>query len=109
MGSLTEILEDWAHLIVLDSVEIEKERGVVVEEWRLGRGAQARMLEEQFPILFSNSKYAERLPIGKREVVESAPRSKQCRIATFFNQVNSPSKKRESKTIVSASECHGGR
>lgn len=66
-----QILEDWAHLIVLDSVEIEKERGVVIEEWRLGRGAQARMLDEQFPILFSNSRYAERLPIGKRESVES--------------------------------------
>ncbi len=66
-----QILEDWAHLIVLDSVEIEKERGVVIEEWRLGRGAQARMLDEQFPILFSNSRYAERLPIGKRESVET--------------------------------------
>jgi zinc protease len=66
-----QVLEDWAHLIVLDSVEIEKERGVVIEEWRLGRGAQARMLDEQFPILFSNSRYAERLPIGKRETVET--------------------------------------
>ncbi len=66
-----QILEDWAHLVVLDSVEIEKERGVVIEEWRLGRGAQARMLDEQFPILFKDSRYAERLPIGKREIVET--------------------------------------
>lgn len=71
MEKAFQILEDWAHLIVLDSVEIEKERGVVIEEWRLGRGAQARMLDEQFPILFQNSRYAERLPIGKREIVET--------------------------------------
>jgi zinc protease len=66
-----QVLEDWAHMIVLDSVEVEKERGVVIEEWRLGRGAQARMLDEQFPILFSNSRYSERLPIGTRESVET--------------------------------------
>jgi zinc protease len=68
-----DILEEWAHNIALDGAEIDKERGVVIEEWRLGRGANARMLDKQFPILFRDSRYAERLPIGKKEVLESFP------------------------------------
>ena len=67
------ILEDWAHGIAFDAEEIDKERGVVVEEWRLGRGAGARIRDKQFPLLFKDSRYAERLPIGKPEVLENAP------------------------------------
>lgn len=66
------ILSDWAHNIRFSPEEVEKERGVIVEEWRLGRGANARMLDKQFPILFHESKYAERLPIGKKEIIETA-------------------------------------
>jgi zinc protease len=62
-----EILEDWAHGISFDSTEVEKERGVVLEEWRLGQGAGARMQDKQFPVLTRNSRYAERLPIGTPE------------------------------------------
>lgn len=65
------VLEDWAHNLAFDPTEIDKERGVITEEWRLGRGAQMRMLDKQLPILFKNSKYAERLPIGKKEIIES--------------------------------------
>ena len=65
------ILEDWAWGQTFDPDEVEKERGVVVEEWRLGRGAQARMMDEQLPVLFHGSRYAERLPIGEREVLDS--------------------------------------
>ena len=68
-----QILEDWAHGLAFDEEEIDKERGVVVEEWRLGRGAEARIRDKQFPILFKDSRYAERLPIGKKEILESAP------------------------------------
>lgn len=68
-----QILEDWAHGLTFDSVEVEKERGVVVEEWRLGRGAFSRIQDKQFPILFKESLYAERLPIGKLEIIETAP------------------------------------
>ena len=68
-----QILEDWAHNISFEEEEIDKERGVVVEEWRLGRGAGARMRDKQFPILFKDSRYAERLPIGKKEILETAP------------------------------------
>jgi zinc protease len=66
-----QILEDWAHNVSYDSIEIDKERGVVIEEWRLGRGAEARMSDKQFPILFKGSKYAERNVIGKKEILES--------------------------------------
>jgi zinc protease len=66
-----QILEDWAHGIAFDSVEIEKERGVVLEEWRLGQGAQARIRDQQYPVLFRGALYAERLPIGDPEVLET--------------------------------------
>jgi zinc protease len=59
-----QILEDWAHNALLDSLEIEKERGVVIEEWRLGRGADERMMKQTLPVQYKGSKYAERLPIG---------------------------------------------
>ncbi|MFO7767952.1 MAG: insulinase family protein [bacterium] len=66
-----QVLEDWAHGQTFDPEEIEKERGVIVEEWRLGRGARARIMDRQFPVLFHGSRYAERLPIGEIEVIES--------------------------------------
>lgn len=65
-----QILSDWAFRISFDEEEIDKERGVVLEEWRLGRGAGARMREEYFPVLFAGSRYAHRLPIGKKEIIE---------------------------------------
>ena len=66
------VLEDWAHNLSFDPAEIDKERGVVIEEWRLGRGAQMRMLDKQLPILFKGSRYAVRLPIGQKEIIENA-------------------------------------
>ncbi len=68
-----QILEDWAHLITLDPEEVDKERGVVIEEWRARRGASARIADKQIPLIFKDSKYAERLPIGTVETLESAP------------------------------------
>lgn len=66
------ILEDWAHNVTFNDEEIDKERGVVIEEWRLGQGANQRMRDQYFPILFKNSRYAVRLPIGKKEIIENA-------------------------------------
>ncbi len=66
-----QILEEWAHHQVFDPAEVEKERGVVIEEWRAGRGALARMSDKMFPVLLKGSRYAERLPIGDRTVLES--------------------------------------
>jgi len=63
---------DYAGRARLSDKEIEKERGVVLDEWRRGRGAQARMLDKHFPVLFAGSEYAERLPIGKPDVIEHA-------------------------------------
>lgn len=66
-----QILSDWAHAVTFDSVEVEKERGVILEEWRLGRGASMRMLEKHLPILAKNSRYAERLPIGDTAIIDT--------------------------------------
>ncbi len=68
-----QILEDWAHGISLDPDALARERPVVVEEWRLGRGAEMRMLDEHLPVIFKDSRYAVRLPIGELEVIEDAP------------------------------------
>lgn len=70
-----QILEDWAHQISLDPVEIDKERGVVVEEWRLGRGADARLRDKFFPVILKGSQYAKRLPIGTKESIQKSPYS----------------------------------
>lgn len=67
-----QVLEDWAHLVSYDNEEIDKERLVVLEELRSGLGASKRMRDKEFPTIFKNSKYAERLPIGKKEIVKNA-------------------------------------
>lgn len=68
-----QILADWATGITFDEEEIDKERGVIVEEWRLGRGAGARLRDKQFPVIFRGSRYAERLPIGDLDIIENGP------------------------------------
>ncbi|MCX5754792.1 MAG: insulinase family protein [Gemmatimonadetes bacterium] len=66
-----DILEDWAHGISFDPAELKKERGVVIEEWRTGRNASTRISNKQFPVMLNKSKYAERLPIGTKENLET--------------------------------------
>ena len=66
------VLEDWAHNVRLEGSEIDKERGVVKEEWRLGLGAQDRMMNKYIPIILKGSRYAQRLPIGKMAIVDTA-------------------------------------
>lgn len=75
------ILEDWAHNVSFDAAETEKERGVVMEEWRLGQGAGMRMLQKILPAILKGSRYAERLPIGKPEIIQKA---KLERIKQFY-------------------------
>jgi len=75
------ILEDWAHSISFDPGEIEKERGVLIEEWRLGRGAQSRTMDKIFPVMFKGSRYADRLPIGKPEIIRGG---KSERLKKFY-------------------------
>jgi len=67
-----QVMSDWAHAVSFDAAEIDKERGVVVEEWRLGRGANQRMRDKYFPVLFKDSKYALRLPIGNKDSIEKS-------------------------------------
>ena len=66
------VLKDWASGLTFDEAEIDKERGVVIEEWRRGRGAQQRMRDEWFPQLFKDSRYADRLPIGSEDIIQNA-------------------------------------
>ena len=65
------ILKDWSNGLLLTDEEIDKERGVIHEEWRLRRSAQQRMLENQLEKLYPNSKYGRRMPIGLMEVVDN--------------------------------------
>ena len=65
------ILKGWANDYLLDNKEIEEERGIIIEEYRMGLGAQDRMRKVWFPVLFKDSKYADRMPIGTLEVLEN--------------------------------------
>lgn len=64
------ILRGWAHGLLFDHKEIDDERGVITEEWRMGLGASDRMQKKYWPILMKDSRYAERLPIGLLEVIQ---------------------------------------
>lgn len=66
-----QIIEDWAHNALLTDEEIDNERGVVLEEYRLGQGADERMMQKYLPKMMYGSMYAERLPIGTKENLEN--------------------------------------
>jgi zinc protease len=75
-------LADFAGGLTLDPQEIDKERGVVIEEWRGGLGAGSRIRDKQIPILYYNSRYAQRLPIGKPEILRTFP---PARLRAFYD------------------------
>ena len=77
-----EILDGWAGNILFDQKEIESERGVIHEEWRGGVGHGDRMRKKTWPIMLKGSLYADRLPIGKEEVIMNFERQA---IVDFFN------------------------
>ena len=64
-----QILRDWADGLLLDSLEIEKERGVIIEEKRTGKGAAERMRKKYFPMFLNHSRYSDRLPIGSEKLL----------------------------------------
>ncbi len=68
-----QVLYDWACQVTDSDEEINNERGVIHEEWRLGRNASYRMQQEWLPVFLHNSKYAERLPIGKMDIIDNCP------------------------------------
>jgi len=75
-------LADFAGGLSLSEQEVNKERGVVIEEWRGGLGANSRIRDKQLPVLFHDSRYAERLPIGKPEILRTAP---VARLRAFYD------------------------
>jgi zinc protease len=78
---------DFAGGLTLDPKEIDKERGVVIEEWRGGLGAQSRVRDKQIPVLFYHSRFADRLPIGKPDIIRSfAP----ARLRAFYDTYYRP-------------------
>lgn len=73
LDSCLLILHDWSHDLLLEGKEIDKERGVINEEWRMRSSAQQRLYEKLFPALYEGSKYANRMPIGTMDIVMNFP------------------------------------
>jgi len=65
------VLEDWAQGVTMNDADIDAERNIILEEARLGKGANDRMNKKLYPALFSGSRYAERLPIGKEDIISN--------------------------------------
>ena len=89
-GALTkafEAMSDFAGGATLDGAEIDKERGVVLEEWRGRLGASERMLQPQMRALFGGSKYTDRNPIGTPENLKSFPHQ---RLRDFYRDYYRP-------------------
>lgn len=66
-----QVLEDWAHNVTYVDADIEGERSIILEESRLGKGANDRMFKKIYPQLFAGSKYGDRLPIGLDSVIKN--------------------------------------
>ena len=69
-----DVLRDWSAGVTFEPGEVDKERGVVLEEWRLGLGAGRRIYDKHVKVIYSGSRYAERLPIGLADTLRTAPR-----------------------------------
>lgn len=69
-----QILQDWLRGVSFDQDELDKERRVILEEWRLYRGAQDRIMKQQFPKMLWGSRYVDRDVIGDTAVIMNAPR-----------------------------------
>ena len=69
------VLNDWSQFINLEPKEIDKERGVIHEEWRNRRTGMAmqRMMENVMPKIYKGSKYEDCLPIGNMDIVDNFP------------------------------------
>lgn len=71
MDSALLVLHDWSSAILLEEDELEKERGVIREEWRTRGGAQQRLWDQLLPKMYPESKYANRMPIGSIDVINN--------------------------------------
>lgn len=74
LDSCLLILRDWSCGLLLEQDEIDKERGVIHEEWRMRTSAQSRMLERNLEKLYPGSKYGKRYPIGLMSVIDNFKR-----------------------------------
>jgi zinc protease len=68
-----QILEDWAHNVTYLDDDINGERAIILEESRMGKGANDRIFRKIYPRLFEGSKYAKRLPIGIDSIIKNFP------------------------------------
>ena len=69
------ILHDWSHYLLLEDKEIDKERGVIQEEWRTRRAGRAvqRLMEQAMPKVYKGTKYEDCMPIGSMDIVNNFP------------------------------------
>lgn len=67
-----QVMRDWAGGLLLNAEDIDAERGIVVEEWRTGQGVSQRLRDAYLPVLLHESRYAERMPIGKMDIIRNA-------------------------------------
>ena len=69
------VLHDWSHYLLLEDAEIDKERGVIHEEWRTRRAGRAvqRLMEEAMPKVYKGTKYEDCMPIGSMDIVDNFP------------------------------------
>ena len=69
------ILHDWSHYLLLEDKEIDKERGVIHEEWRTRRAGKAvsRLMEQAMPKIYKGTKYEDCMPIGSMDIVDNFP------------------------------------
>ena len=69
------ILHDWSHFLLLEDKEIDKERGVIHEEWRTRRAGKAvqRLMEQAMPKIYKGTKYEDCMPIGLMDIVDNFP------------------------------------
>ena len=69
------ILHDWSHYLLLEDEEIDKERGVIHEEWRTRRAGKAvqRLMEQAMPKIYKGTKYEDCMPIGSMDIVDNFP------------------------------------
>ncbi len=65
------ILHDWSNYLSLTDKEIDAERGVIKEEWRTRQNGRMRVLEQSLPVMYNNTIYAKRLPIGKMDIIDN--------------------------------------
>jgi zinc protease len=82
-------ISDFAGRATLSETEIDKERGVVLEEWRLGRGAGERIRRKQLPLVLRGSRYADRLPIGKPEIIQ---KGRSSRLRDYYRDWYTPAR-----------------